>query len=151
MKENNSEKNRVDNNFQPTLFNMLFRKKLARFTVIQGPENSGKITNAIDITRPYKHETSLIDIFEGDMKNGIIPGYRLKKDLKAIILLNVLFPVHTKSIQALIEQTKISFTEPGNNKMITIDFPALIVSTCSEKEKIPFDIFPGKVHFLQCG
>ncbi len=124
---------------------------LLPFTIIQGLEYEGTVSNAIHITRMYPHQTSFVSMYEPGMLEARIPNIHLSKELKALVIRNCYFPKHTEAIKKLIAQDEISFLEPGNKEKQKIKRPAIVICTSTDLEEIPMDIFPDKVGLLKCG
>ncbi len=127
------------------------------FTVIQGNEVEGTLSQAIYITRKYKHGILIIGMEVFGREDILISDYNFSKELKFIIFTGVVFGIHTKIIKDVVSQDQFSFYLPGSPAKVFVKRPGIIICTSTPKEKIPFEIFPidsGKgerIGFIQNG
>lgn len=117
---------------------------LNQITIIQGESGSGKLSNALYLTKKYMHKTAFVDFKEYGVEGGIIPACQYSSNLKSIIFSNVEFPEHSDAVQLIVNLDKIPFANL-NDKNI----PAKKLLDDYEKIKIEARKFNEELNSLK--
>ena len=130
-------------------------KPLNPFTIIIGEEHEGVFTQALFHTKKFKHNTAILDFADpiDGLDEGRIPNYELNADLKAIILLNVQFKIHTQMIKKIVTQEYFEFSPFGSTQVEKVKRPPILICTPTAKDDIPWDLFTDgktKIGFNDC-
>ncbi len=130
-------------------------ESLHPFTIIIGQEHEGVFSMALHHTEKVKHNTAILDFADpiDGLDEGRIPNYELNADLKAIIILNVDFKIHTQRIKKIVSHEYYEFTPFGSTQVQKVKRPPILICTPTAKDDIPWHLFTDgktKIGFNDC-
>lgn len=125
------------------------------FTIIIGQEHEGVLSMALHHTKKVRYNTPILDFADpiDGLDEGRIPNYELNADLKAIILLNVDFKIHTQRIKKIVTQEYFEFTAFGSTQVKKVKRVPILICTPTAKDAIPWELFTdgiSKIGFSDC-